>query len=217
MIKKECKIMGIHPVWITALLTGAFLAVCAAGGNNIHWGYVGFEIVFPFYTAIAVGEWCRVRTDPMFEVIAAQGKSLFLWIIRRYILLLAGVLIFTIAGICGTVALKPGMDAAGLLLTYIPGAFFLSSLCVVISIRTSTPHMPVMITGVIWLFSLIAVSMTRYKPVSYIYLFIRYAAGGDRIWYVNKTILIVSGLCLWLISYGMCRKRVFALFDPGEK
>ncbi|MBU9728601.1 hypothetical protein [Diplocloster modestus] len=216
MIKHECKIVGINPVWITGLLTGVFLAVCSGGGDNIHWGYVGFEIIFPFYTAIIVGKWCRVRTDLMFETIAAQAESLFTWIVRRYILLLAGILVFSIAGIEGVSALKPGMDVMDLLLTYMTTAFFLSSLCVAVSICTSTPHMAVMVTGIVWLFSLMAVSMIRYKTVSYFYLFIRYAGGDDPIWRVNKTILVVLGLCLWGISYTACRIRIFAASDPGK-
>ena len=68
------------------MLTGAFLVVCATGGENIHWGYLGFEWIFPFYLSVVVGEWCKIRTDPMFEVIAAQGKSLFHWIVRRFLI-----------------------------------------------------------------------------------------------------------------------------------
>lgn len=48
-MKQELKIIGINPIWITALLTGTFLVVCATGGENVHWGYLGFELIFPFY------------------------------------------------------------------------------------------------------------------------------------------------------------------------
>ena len=39
MVKLEAKIMGINPFWISALLTAAFLIVCATGGDNVNWGY----------------------------------------------------------------------------------------------------------------------------------------------------------------------------------
>lgn len=63
MIRYEGKIIGINPFWISALLTAAFLIVCATGGENVNWGYLGFEVLFPFYMAIAIGEWCRTRSD----------------------------------------------------------------------------------------------------------------------------------------------------------
>ena len=77
MVRLETKIMGINPFWISALLTAAFLIVCVTGGDNVNWGYLGFEVLFPFYMAVAVGEWCRIRADQIFDVVSAQGKSLF--------------------------------------------------------------------------------------------------------------------------------------------
>ena len=82
-MKYESKIIGINPLWISALLVGTFLVVCAAGGDNINWGYLGFEVIFPFYTSIVIGEWCKTRTDPMFDVISSQGHFLFGWLVRR--------------------------------------------------------------------------------------------------------------------------------------
>ena len=106
MTRLEVKIVGINPLWISALLTATFLIVCATGGDNVNWGYWGFEVVFPFYTAIAVGEWCRTRADQMFDVISAQGKSIFLWIVRRFLLLFVIVTVFAVVGIFGTVTIS---------------------------------------------------------------------------------------------------------------
>lgn len=52
IMKHEVKIIGINPFLISALLTIAFLIVCATGGENVNWGYLGFEVVFPFYMAM---------------------------------------------------------------------------------------------------------------------------------------------------------------------
>ena len=103
MVRLEAKIMGINPFWISALLTAAFLIVCATGGDNVNWGYLGFEVLFPFYMAVAVGEWCRIRADQIFDVISAQGKSLFLWIVRRFLVLFVTVTVFAVIGMFGTV------------------------------------------------------------------------------------------------------------------
>ena len=141
MTKLEAKIVGINPLWISALLTAAFLIVCATGGDNVNWGYLGFEVIFPFYTAIAVGEWCRTRADQMFDVISAQGKSIFLWIVRRFLLLFVTVTVFAVVGIFGTVTITQA-SAGDLLLTFLPTAFFLSSVCIALSLLSSVPHIP---------------------------------------------------------------------------
>ena len=158
MVKLEAKIMGINPFWISALLTAAFLIVCATGGDNVNWGYWGFEVLFPFYMAVAVGEWCRIRADQIFDVISAQGKSLFLWIVRRFLVLFVTVTVFAVIGMLGTVIITKTASIGELLMTFLPTAFFLSSVCIFLSVLSSIPHIPTMAVGVIWLFSIMASS-----------------------------------------------------------
>ena len=116
MVRLETKIMGINPFWISALLTAAFLIVCATGGDNVNWGYLGFEVLFPFYMAVAVGEWCRIRADQIFDVISAQGKSLFLWIVRRFLVLFVTVTVFAVIGMFGTVIITKTASIGELLI-----------------------------------------------------------------------------------------------------
>lgn len=174
-MKQELKIIGVNPIWISALLTGAFWIVCATGGENVHWGYLGFELIFPFYLSVVVGEWCKTRTDPMFEVIAAQGKSLFRWIVCKFLLLFGLVSIFALVGMVGVMFLKANMSFGDLVITFFPTSFFLASLCVLISVTTRVQHIPTMIMGVLWLFSVMSMSLLRFKAVQYFYLFARYA------------------------------------------
>ena len=209
MIRLEAKIVGINPLWISALLTAAFLIVCATGGDNVNWGYLGFEVVFPFYTAIAVGEWCRIRADQMFDVISAQGKSIFLWIVRRFLLLFVIVTVFAVVGIFGTVTITQTAPAGELLLTFLPTAFFLSSVCIALSLLSSVPHIPTMAVGVIWLFSIMSLSLLRFRPIQYLYLFIRFAGVDSSTWILNKLVLLVAGSTLWLCIFLICQKRLW--------
>ena len=208
MIRLEAKIVGINPLWISALLTAAFLIVCATGGDNVNWGYLGFEVVFSFYTAIAVGEWCRIRADQMFDVISAQGKSIFLWIVRRFLLLFVTVTVFAVVGIFGTVTITQA-SAGDLLLTFLPTAFFLSSVCIALSLLSSVPHIPTMAVGVIWLFSIMSLSLLRFRPIQYLYLFIRFAGVDSSTWILNKLVLLVAGSTLWLCIFLICQKRLW--------
>ena len=208
-MKYEWKITGINPVWISALLTGAFLAVCATGGDNLHWGYLGFEVIFPFYMSVVIGEWCQTRTDPMFEVISAQGKSVFGWILRRFLLLFCLVAIFAMIGIGGVVLLKPNMSALDLLLTFLPTAFFLSSISAFVSMLASVPHISSMVSGVVWLFSIMTMSLLRFAPIRYFYLFVRYAGINGVLGLLNKLVLFLAGIALWIAIYFICRKRAW--------
>ena len=209
MTRLKVKIVGINPLWISALLTATFLIVCATGGDNVNWGYLGFEVIFPFYTAIAVGEWCRTRADQMFDVISAQGKSIFLWIVRRFLLLFVIVTVFAVVGIFGTVTITQTASAGELLLTFFPTAFFLSSVCIALSLSSSVPHIPTMAASVIWLFSIMSMSLLRFRPMQYFYLFIRFAGIDSSIWILNKATLLFIGLALWLFVFLVCKKRLW--------
>lgn len=209
MVRLETKIMGINPFWISALLTAAFLIVCATGGDNVNWGYLGFEVVFPFYMAVAVGEWCRIRTDQIFDVISAQGKSLFLWIVQRYFILFGAVMVFTVIGMLGTVIITKTASIGELLMTFLPTAFFLSSVCIFLSMLSNIPHIPTMAVGVIWLFSIMSMSLLRFRTIQYLYLFIRFAGVDSSTWILNKLVLFVAGLILWLCVFIVCQKRLW--------
>ena len=209
MVRLETKIMGINPFWISALLTAAFLIVCATGGDNVNWGYLGFEVLFPFYMAVAVGEWCRIRADQIFDVISAQGKSLFLWIVRRFLVLFVTVTVFAVIGMFGTVIITKTASIGELLMTFLPTAFFLSSVCIFLSVLSSIPHIPTMAVGVIWLFSIMSMSLLRFRPIQYLYLFIRFAGVDSSIWILNKLVLLVAGIVLWLCVFLVCQKRLW--------
>ena len=209
MVRLETKIMGINPFWISALLTAAFLIVCATGGDNVNWGYLGFEVLFPFYMAVAVGEWCRIRADQIFDVISAQGKSLFLRIVRRFLVLFVTVTVFAVIGMFGTVIITKTASIGELLMTFLPTAFFLSSVCIFLSVLSSIPHIPTMAVGVIWLFSIMSMSLLRFRPIQYLYLFIRFAGVDSSIWILNELVLLVAGSVLWICVFLVCQKRLW--------
>ena len=73
----ELKIAGINFPLVTAALSLALVLFAALAGELLDFAPIAFEVVFPLYAAIAVGEWARFRSDTAFEAIAAQsGPSL---------------------------------------------------------------------------------------------------------------------------------------------
>lgn len=209
-MKYEGKIIGMNMFWISALLTGAFLIVCATGGQDVNWGYLGFEVIFPFYMAISIGEWCKTRADQMFDAISAQGNSLFLWVMRRFLLLYVTITIFAAAGMVGTAAITKSAEVGDMFFTFLPTAFFLSSVCVFLSLLSGASHIPTMAVGVIWLFSMMSMSLLRFQPIQYFYLFVRFAGIGAPVWIVNKLVLLFIGATLWMGVFFICKKRLWA-------
>lgn len=205
---QELKIIGINPIWISALLTGGFLLVCATGGENIRWGYLGYEVIFPFYASVSIGEWCKIRNDPMFDVIFAQGTPLFRWVLRRFLLLFCLVSIFATIGIFGVAVLKVNVSILDLLLAYLPTAFLLSSISAFVSLLTGLQHIATMTSGIIWLFSIMTISLLRFRPMQFFYLFVRFAGIDNPFWLVNKLVLLLIGMILWLCIFFVCKKRL---------
>ena len=208
-MKYESKIIGINPFWISALLTATFLIICATGGRNVNWGYLGFEVIFPFYMAIAIGEWCKTRSDQMFDVISAQGKSLFAWIVRRFVLIFGSITVFFVVGMVGISVITQTATIGDLMLTFIPTAFFLSSVCVFLSMLSDVPHIPTMAVGVIWLFSILSISLLRFHAIQYFYLFVRFAGLDSPVWIINKVVILLIGIVLWIGVFFICQKRLW--------
>ena len=177
------------------------------GGNLINWNTLGFEVVFPFCTAIMTGECVKTRSDPMFEILEAQSRSLFCWISIRYIYT------FVVSGIFVTIGmvLSQTMDlpfAFGkFLFIYLTTSFFLSSLTVLCSMFTQSSHTAVAVCGIYWLFNMLAKSLLRISFVPYIYLFLCFADESSPIWFLNKWILTVTGIVMWLVVWLLCKKR----------
>lgn len=207
-MKYESKIIGINPLWISVLLIGAYLIVYATGGDNAKWNYIGFEVIFPFYMAIVIGEWCKTRTDPMYDVVSAQGRSLFGWIVRRYIFLFVTVGITIFIGMLFFSRISENVSSIDLLFAFLPTAFFLSSICVFISMLGNIPHIPTLIVGVLWLFSIMAISLLRFTPIQYIYLFAGYAGINGSLWRMNKVFLLSMGAVTWIGIFAICKKRI---------
>lgn len=208
-MKYESKIIGINPLWITALLVGTFLVVCATGGDNVKWGYLGFEVIFPFYASIVVGEWCKTRTDSMFDVIAAQGHSLFGWLVRRFVFLFGMVNVFALIGMIGVSSIRQSNSIFDMISAFFPTAFVLSSICVFLSLLSNIPHIPTMAVGMLWLFSIMARSLLRFPLVQYFYLFVRYAGVSSPPWVENKIILLSIGVVLWISIFLFCKIRIW--------
>lgn len=207
-MKYEIKIFGINPLWISVLFIGSFLVVCATGGNNVNWSYLGFEVIFPFYMAIMISELCKTRNDPAFDLISAQGKSLFCWILRRFAILFLVICSMVFTGMIFFSFIRKGISFWGIIFTFLSTAFFLSTVCVFISLICNAPHIPTMVVALLWLFSLITMSLLRFTPIQYFYLFVRYAGISDTIWIINKIILTFMGIILWICIFVICKRRV---------
>lgn len=204
----EQKIMGINPIWILAAFVGLFTLLAFFCGELLNLSCVGFEVVVPFFAVIAVGEWGKTRSDTNFDIIVSQSKSLFVWVLTRFIVVFLTVSIFAFISMVIVFFIRNEMPLGEMILTYLAPAFFLSTLCAFCGFCFSQEHIATMICGIVWLVAMLTSSLVRYSGVEYVYLFIRYAGDQNGVWLVNKAILSGLSLVLWAIIYLLSKKRI---------
>ncbi|MBO5283753.1 MAG: hypothetical protein J6B43_11635 [Lachnospiraceae bacterium] len=205
-IKSEIKIIGINFFIVAVFFTIAVIAFAIIAGELLDFYSVSFEVIFPFFVTIIAGEWGKTRADGNFDIIASQSKSVFHWVLCRYVIIFGLSCIFAILSMTGASAVRYELPLWELLIIYFPPAFFLSSLCALFGIICRQEHIATLICGIVWLITLIARSLLRLPGIEYLYLFIRYTGDPNHIWLWNKGIITLAGLFLWGILYGLCRR-----------
>ena len=202
----EIKIIGINFFIISAAFTSALIVLSAIAGELLNFYSVSFEVMFPFFVTIAVGEWGKTRADSNFDMIAAQSNSLFHWVLLRYVITFGISSLFAIFCMMLSSAFRYELPLWELLIIYLPPAFFLSSLCALFGIYYTGEHIATLACGIVWLIVLLVRSLLRISGVEYIYLFIRYADEQNPVWLWNKIIIAAIGLFLWGVIYLKCKK-----------
>lgn len=117
---------------MSAAVGAATIAFSLLAGELLDFYPAIFEVVYPFFAAIVVGEWGKTRSDGNFDLVAAQCKSLFPWVLRRYTAAFGGASLFAVLSMAGASIARYELPLGELLAIYFPPAFFLSSLCAAI-------------------------------------------------------------------------------------
>ena len=206
-IQSEWKRMGPNPPLILLSVDAVFALASGLCGELLSLSCIGFEVIFPILTSIAVGEWGKLRADENYQVIAAQSPSLFRWIFFRFLAAFTESSLFALPAMAAAFLLRREMPLSEMLLLYLPPAFLLSTICVLLGMFLSQEHMAALFCGLFWLPALISQSLLRIPGVEYIYPFIRFAGDVNGIWLVNKAALCGIGLLLWAVVWRICRGR----------
>ena len=204
-VESEIKIIGINFFVISTAFTITLVILSTIAGELLRFYPVSFEVIFPFFVTIAVGEWGKTRADNNFDIIAAQSRSLFRWVLLRYVITFGISSLFAVFCMLFSSVFRYEFPLWELLLIYFPPALFLSSLCALLGIHYTAEHIATLICGIIWLTVLLIRSLLRIPGVEYIYLFIRYADDQNPVWLWNKSIIAGSSLFLWGIIYLRCK------------
>lgn len=205
-VESEIKIIGINFFILSAAFSIVLIVLSAIAGELINFYPVSFEVIFPFFVTIAVGEWGKTRADSNFDIIAAQSNSLFQWVLLRYVITFGISSVFAVFCMMFSSAFRYGLPLWELLIMYFPPAFFLSSLCALFGIYYTGEHIATLACGIVWLVILLIRSLLRISGVEYIYLFIRYADEQNPVWLWNKCIVTTISLFLWGIIYLRCKR-----------
>lgn len=207
-IKSELNILGSNFWIISTALTIALFLFFAGAGDLLDVFPLCFEVIYPFFAAVAVGEWGKMRADPCFDVIAAQSPHLFSWAVARCAAVFGAVSFFALLAMTALSFLRPGPPLWELVLLYLPTSFFLSSLGAALGLLSPREHTAALGCGILWLAALLARGLLRLPGVEYIYLFLRFAGDHNRVWLWNKGILTAAGLGIWgIIGQTLSRRR----------
>ena len=203
-LMSELKILGINPVliWLSAAVVFVLLSVLS--GDLLRLSHAGFEVAFPILTSIAASEWGRSRTDDYFAIIAAQSRSLFRWVLYRFLAVFLEAAAFALMVMLIVSVLGQEMQVSEMLLLYLSPAFFLSTISVLFGVCFSQEHIATLFCGMLWMLVLMAPSLVQLPGVEYFYLFIRFVGDPNDVWIINKVILGVLSLLLWRIVYRIC-------------
>lgn len=206
-IENELKIMGINLMLISAALVAVCALLAVFGGDLLNLSCISFEVIFPFFSAIAVGEWGKTRADDNYEVIKAQGKSLFAWVLSRSLAVFITVSLFAALNMVIVFLVRGEMPLWEMALVYFSPAFFLSTLGVWLNLYFAQEHISTLTCGVVWLVTMLTRSLLRFPGIEYVYLMIRYAGDVNGIWLLNKFVLFAIGLAIWIVIYCICRRK----------
>ena len=159
-IESEVKIFGINFFIVSVAFTVTMIVLSIIAGDLLDFYPVSFEVIFPFFVAIVVGEWGKTRADSNFDIIAAQSKSLFKWVLLRYIIAFAISSLFAVFSMAGASVMRYEMPIWELIVLYFPPTFFLSSLCALLGIICRQDHI-----ATLSLWSYMANNLIDTKPV----------------------------------------------------
>lgn len=205
-IESEVKILGIDFLIVSASFAATLTALSVMAGDLLDFYPLSFEVIAPFFAAIAVGEWGKTRADSNFDLIAAQSRSLFRWVLLRDVIPFAISSLFVWSSMACASILRCEMPLWELAAIYFPPAFLLSTLCALLGITCRQEHIATLICGVIWLIALLTRSLLRFPGVEYVYPFIRFAGDQNHIWLWNKGLLTLAGALLWIAIYLRCQR-----------
>lgn len=206
-LKSELKIVGANLILVSAAVVAVFTLLAVLGGELLDLSNIGFEVIFPFFAAIAVGEWGKTRADSNYDVISAQSKSLFGWVAIRFLVVFITVSVFAMVSMIVVFAVRNEMPFWEMVCIYFPTAFFLATLSAMFNICCKQEHISTLICGVVWLLTMLVRSLLRFPFVAYFYLFVRYAGIQDSTWLINKAVLLAISLFLWGVIYMICRRK----------
>ena len=190
----ELKIAGINFLLGTAALSLALVLFAALAGELLDFAPIAFEVVFPLYAAIAVGEWGRSRSDLAFEAIAAQSPARFPWMLWRFFAVFAAVSLFALATMLAAACVRPGLALGEMVLLCLPTGFFFASVAALVgSLSPPQEHLATLVCCLLWLAALLTRSLLRLPGVEYVYPFLRFAGDQHGVWLWNKAALTGTG------------------------
>ena len=206
-IESEVKIFGINFFIVSVAFTVTMIVLSIIAGDLLDFYPVSFEVIFPFFVAIVVGEWGKTRADSNFDINCRTKQISFQMGIVTLHNRFCNIQFIAVFSMAGASVMRYEMPIWELIVLYFPPTFFLSSLCALLGIICRQDHIATLVCGVIWLIILLTRSLLRFPRVRICLLVYSVLQGIKIIFgYGTKGIITLAGLFLWCVIYWKCKR-----------
>lgn len=198
LVRLEARRIG-HKLWILPVSSLLMIVVGSfAAGDLVDYSAVAFELIYPLFAAVAVGEWCPVRCDEAVDIIFAQTASLRRFVTVRFLVVYSSVILPAIPAILLVTKIRAGSTYLHSPLMCIAPSFFLSVLALTVNTFRFGNHTSSMIAGLFWLTLLVTRNFVIEQKLYSIDLFYVFNGGLIREEFLmNRTILILTGIFMF--------------------
>jgi hypothetical protein len=198
LTRLEARRIG-HKLWILpvsvllVIVIGSFFA-----GDLVDYSALSFELIYPLFTAVAVGEWCPVRRDDAIDIIGAQTTSLRHFVTIRFLVVYTAVILPSIPAILSVVRIRSESGFSHSPLMCLAPSFFLSVLALAVNTFNFENHTSSMIVGLFWMTILVTRNFIIERELHWIDLFYVFNGGWNRDEFIiNRSLFILTGVVIF--------------------
>jgi len=208
-MKNELKIIGNDIIWILLSFVLIFTVILITRQErDLFMISMFFEIIIPVLGAIACSFLLNIENDPTLEILLTTRTNPFSILMNRYLVVILEILsIMTIYMILLDLFYLE-FTLGSVFLSMLITLLFMTTLSVTMSITFNSSTFGSLISIFYWVFNIVAQArLSMYWIFKGIFLFGYHNKYDYNYLLINKSILIVLSLIMWIINSGILKNK----------